>query len=184
MVGPRFGHRRRRHGAHGSGAGKLAHDLVGLLPDAIADPLMQKAGIDRLAVLLAAVDVVRRGGTVSISGVYGGARDPLRLFQMFDKQLTLRMGQANVKHWIDDILPLVDDEATRSAPWTWPRTGSPSTVLPRCTRPSRRRATAPSRSSSSPEPARRRPTPSWPTLPAAAPMVVRMHGGSGAEGGW
>lgn len=71
MVGPRFGHRRRRHGAHGSGAGKLAHDLVGLLPDAIADPLMQKAGIDRLAVLLAAVDVVRRGGTVSISGVYG-----------------------------------------------------------------------------------------------------------------
>jgi len=96
--------------AHGSGAGKLAHALVGLLPDAVADPMMQKAGIDRLAALLAAIDVVRRGGTLSISGVYGGARDPLPLLQMFDKQLTVRMGQANVKRWIDDLLPLVDDE--------------------------------------------------------------------------
>jgi len=96
--------------AHGSGAGKLVHDLVGLLPDAVAGPMMQKAGVDRLAALLASIDVVRRGGTLSISGVYGGARDPLPLFQMFDKQLTVRMGQANVKRWIDDLLPLVDDE--------------------------------------------------------------------------
>ena len=97
--------------AHGSGAGKLAHALVGLLPDAIADPLMQKAGIDRLGALLAAIDVVRRGGTLSISGVYGGAADPLPLLQMFDKQLTLRMGQANVRRWVDDLLPLVEDPA-------------------------------------------------------------------------
>jgi threonine dehydrogenase-like Zn-dependent dehydrogenase len=96
--------------AHGSGAGKLAHAVVGLLPDAVADPLMQKAGIDRLAALLASIDVVRRGGTLSISGVYGGAQDPLPLLQMFDKQLTVRMGQANVRRWVDDILPLVDDE--------------------------------------------------------------------------
>ena len=97
--------------AHGSGAGKVAHALVGLLPDAIADPLMQKAGIDRLAALLAAIDVVRRGGTLSISGVYGGAQDPLPLLQMFDKQLTIRMGQANVRRWVDDLLPLVEDDA-------------------------------------------------------------------------
>ncbi|HEV7722627.1 MAG TPA: zinc-dependent alcohol dehydrogenase [Iamia sp.] len=97
--------------AHGSGAGKLAQALVGLLPDAVAEPMMQKAGIDRLGALLASIDVVRRGGTLSISGVYGGAQDPLPMLQMFDKQLTLRMGQANVKRWIDDLLPLVDDEA-------------------------------------------------------------------------
>ncbi|HMJ76588.1 MAG TPA: hypothetical protein VK507_11485, partial [Iamia sp.] len=96
--------------AHGSGAGKLAQALVGLLPDAVAEPLMEKAGIDRLGALLASIDVVRRGGTLSISGVYGGAQDPLPLLQMFDKQLTVRMGQANVKRWIDDLLPLVDDE--------------------------------------------------------------------------
>jgi threonine dehydrogenase-like Zn-dependent dehydrogenase len=97
--------------AHGSPTGKIAHALVGLLPDAIADPLMQKAGVDRLAALLSGIDVVRRGGTLSISGVYGGAQDPLPLLQMFDKQLTIRMGQANVRRWVDDLLPLVDDDA-------------------------------------------------------------------------
>jgi len=96
--------------AHGSGAGKVAHALVGLLPDAVAAPMMEKAGIDRLAALLASIDVVRRGGTLSISGVYGGAQDPLPMLQMFDKQLTIRMGQANVRRWIDDLLPLVQDD--------------------------------------------------------------------------
>jgi threonine dehydrogenase-like Zn-dependent dehydrogenase len=97
--------------AHGSGVGKLAHALVGLLPDAVADPLMQKAGVDRLGALLGAVDVVRRGGTLSISGVYGGAQSPMPLLQMFDKQLTVRQGQANVRRWIDDLMPLVTDDA-------------------------------------------------------------------------
>jgi threonine dehydrogenase-like Zn-dependent dehydrogenase len=59
-----------------------------------------------------AIELVRRGGTVSLSGVYGGAVDPMPMMQMFDKQLTLRMGQANVRRWIDDLLPLVcgDDD--------------------------------------------------------------------------
>ncbi len=96
--------------AHGSGAAKVAHTLVGLLPDAVASKVMEKAGVDRLASLLACIDVVRRGGTVSISGVYGGMTDPLPMLQMFDKQLTFRMGQANVKRWIDDLMPLVSDE--------------------------------------------------------------------------
>jgi threonine dehydrogenase-like Zn-dependent dehydrogenase len=96
--------------AHGSGAGKVAHALVGLLPDAVADPLMQKAGIDRLGALLAAIDVVRRGGTLSISGVYGGAQSPMPLLQIFDKQLTIRQGQANVRRWVDDLMPLVTDD--------------------------------------------------------------------------
>lgn len=53
---------------------------------------------------------VRRGGTVSISGVYSGQMDPLSLDTLFDKQITIRMGQANVKHWIDEILPLLTDK--------------------------------------------------------------------------
>ncbi len=97
--------------AHGSGAGKVAHALVGLLPDKVAAPFMAKAGIDRLAALHGAVEIVRRGGTVSISGVYGGALDPMPILQMFDKQLTVKMGQANVRRWVDQLLPLVLDEA-------------------------------------------------------------------------
>jgi threonine dehydrogenase-like Zn-dependent dehydrogenase len=71
---------------------------------------MQKAGIDRLAALHLAIDLVRRGGTISISGVYGGALDPMPMFQLFDKQIQLRMGQANVRAWTDALLPLVIDE--------------------------------------------------------------------------
>ncbi|HXH56517.1 zinc-dependent alcohol dehydrogenase [Iamia sp.] len=97
--------------AHGSGAGKVAHALVGLLPDKVAAPIMVKAGIDRLAALHGAVEIVRRGGTLSISGVYGGALDPMPILQMFDKQLTVKMGQANVRRWVDQLLPLVLDEA-------------------------------------------------------------------------
>ncbi|MBJ7359451.1 alcohol dehydrogenase catalytic domain-containing protein [Nocardioides sp.] len=96
--------------AHGSGGVKAVHKLVGLLPDAIAEPLMLKAGVDRLAALTTAIDAVRRGGTVSISGVYGGAADPLPLFQMFDKQIQVRMGQANVRRWTGDILALLDQD--------------------------------------------------------------------------
>ena len=80
------------------------------LPDAVAAPMMKKAGVDRLAAVYASIDAVRRGGTISLSGVYGGAQDPMPLMTMFDKQVTMRMGQANVKRWADDILPLLTDE--------------------------------------------------------------------------
>ena len=95
--------------AHGSPIGKLAHTLVGLMPDAVARKMMETAGSDRLAAISAAVDIVRRGGTISLSGVYGGSADPLNMMQIFDKQLTLRMGQANVKRWVDEIMPLLMD---------------------------------------------------------------------------
>jgi len=98
--------------AHGAPIGKLAHKIAGALPDAISRPLTEKAGIDRLSALHMAIELVQRGGTISLSGVYGGAASPMPLIQMFDKQITLRMGQANVRRWIDDILPLVcgDDD--------------------------------------------------------------------------
>jgi threonine dehydrogenase-like Zn-dependent dehydrogenase len=96
--------------AHGSPVGQLAHRLTGLLPSAVGQKLMETAGIDRLGALLTGIDIVRRGGTLSLSGVYGGAADPLPMLQMFDKQINVRMGQANVKRWIDDIMPLLQRE--------------------------------------------------------------------------
>ena len=96
--------------AHGSGGVKAVQKLVGLLPDRIAEPLMMKAGVDRLEALTTAFDAVRRGGTVSVVGVYGGAADPLPMFQMFDKQVQIRMGQANVRAWTDDILALLNED--------------------------------------------------------------------------
>jgi threonine dehydrogenase-like Zn-dependent dehydrogenase len=97
--------------AHGAPIGKLAHRLAGLLPDAAAQKVIETAGIDRLSAIHSAIDLVQRGGTVSLSGVYGGAASPMPLIQMFDKQINLRMGQANVKRWISDLMPLVTDEA-------------------------------------------------------------------------
>jgi threonine dehydrogenase-like Zn-dependent dehydrogenase len=96
--------------AHGSPIAKAAQQLTGLLPDALAKPLMQKAGIDRLDALYSAIDVVRRGGTISLIGVYGGVADPMPMLTLFDKQVQLRMGQANVKKWVDDIMPLLTDD--------------------------------------------------------------------------
>jgi threonine dehydrogenase-like Zn-dependent dehydrogenase len=97
--------------AHGSGGAKALQSIVAPLPDVVASKLMKNAGLDRLAALLSCIDIVRRGGTISISGVYGGMVDPLPMLQMFDKQLTLRMGQANVRRWIDDLVPLVCDDS-------------------------------------------------------------------------
>jgi threonine dehydrogenase-like Zn-dependent dehydrogenase len=96
--------------AHGSPVGKTAQRMAGFLPDRLQEKLMQKAGVDRLAALHLAIDVVRRGGTLSLVGVYGGMVDPLPMMTMFDKQLQLRMGQANVRRWVDHIIPLLIDD--------------------------------------------------------------------------
>ncbi|MER5886096.1 alcohol dehydrogenase catalytic domain-containing protein [Streptomyces sp. NPDC001941] len=96
--------------AHGAPFAKAAQWLTGLLPDGVAQPLMEHAGVDRLGALHTGIDLVRRGGTLSVSGVYGGAASPMPLLTMFDKQLQLRMGQANVWRWVDDILPFLTDE--------------------------------------------------------------------------
>jgi threonine dehydrogenase-like Zn-dependent dehydrogenase len=96
--------------AHGSPGSKVAQQMTGLLPDAISSRLMRRAGVDRLTALHLAIDIVRRGGTISLVGVYGGQTDPVPMLTLFDKQVQLRMGQANVKRWVDDILPLLTDE--------------------------------------------------------------------------
>ncbi|MFD0267264.1 alcohol dehydrogenase catalytic domain-containing protein [Streptomyces sp. NPDC127106] len=95
--------------AHGGFTASLAQKVTARLPDAVARPLMEHAGIDRLNALHTGIELVRRGGTLSVSGVYGGAVDPMPLLTMFDKQIQLRMGQANVRAWTDAILPLLTD---------------------------------------------------------------------------
>ncbi|MFF4818893.1 zinc-dependent alcohol dehydrogenase [Kitasatospora sp. NPDC001309] len=96
--------------AHGSPAAKLAAQATNLLPSALAARMMEHVGVDRLHALYLAIDIVRRGGTISLSGVYGGQSDPLPLLTMFDKQIQLRMGQANVHRWAGEILPLLTDD--------------------------------------------------------------------------
>jgi threonine dehydrogenase-like Zn-dependent dehydrogenase len=96
--------------AHGSPRARFMLQMATLLPDPVAATLTKTAGVDQLAALYSAIDIVRRGGTISLSGVYGGMRDPLPMMVMFDKQVQLRMGQANVKRWIPDILPLLNDD--------------------------------------------------------------------------
>jgi len=97
--------------AHGNPVAEFAQAAVGVLPDPIAKRAMDVAGIDRLAALHSSIDLVRRGGTVSLSGVYSGEADIMPMKTMFDKQISLRMGQCNVKNWIGDLLPLVEDPA-------------------------------------------------------------------------
>ncbi len=96
--------------AHGSPVAGFAHKIAGFLPDTLARPMMQNLGISKLAALYSAIEIVRRGGTISLSGVYGGAADPLPTLQLFDKQIQVRQGQANVKAWVKDILPLLTDD--------------------------------------------------------------------------
>jgi threonine dehydrogenase-like Zn-dependent dehydrogenase len=89
---------------------ELAQKATGLLPDVAASKFTDKAGLDRLDALHTAVKAVRRGGTVSISGVYGGELDPMPMMEIFDRGAQLRMGQAHVRRWIDDLMPMVSNE--------------------------------------------------------------------------
>ncbi|WP_026342821.1 alcohol dehydrogenase catalytic domain-containing protein [Nocardia sp. BMG111209] len=95
--------------AHGSPVTAAAQHALGLLPDMIERMVNDTVGVDRLSALHAAIDIVRRGGTISVIGVYGGVADPMPMRTLFDKQIQLRMGQANVTRWAPDILPLLTD---------------------------------------------------------------------------
>jgi threonine dehydrogenase-like Zn-dependent dehydrogenase len=95
--------------AHGATFSSVAQAATGLLPKPLARAAMDTVGVDRLTAVHDAMDLVRRGGTVSLSGVYGGEADPLPLKSMFDKQVSVRMGQCNVKRWVDDLLPIIED---------------------------------------------------------------------------
>jgi len=111
--------------AHGAPAGGLAQQITGLLPDQVATTLTERVGVDRLSAMYQAMYTVRRGGTISLIGVYGGQADPLPMMDLFDRGVQIRMGQAHVRQWIDDIMPLlsgdedplgVEDLATHKLP--------------------------------------------------------------------
>jgi threonine dehydrogenase-like Zn-dependent dehydrogenase len=111
--------------AHGAPVSELAQKATGLLPKPVAAKLTEEYAVDRLKALRDCIDTVRRGGTISISGVYGGQLDPLPMMQLFDKGVQIRMGQAHVKRWVEDVMPLlandgdplgVDDLATHRLP--------------------------------------------------------------------
>jgi threonine dehydrogenase-like Zn-dependent dehydrogenase len=97
--------------AHGSPGTGLAQTITGFLPDSIAQEALNKGGVDRMSALYQAIDTVRRGGTISVIGLYGGMADPVPMLTLFDKQIQIRMGQANVKHWTDAIMPLLVDSS-------------------------------------------------------------------------
>ena len=97
--------------AHGNPVAAFMQSAVGMLPSAASKRLVKTLGVDRLAALMLAIESVQRGGTISLSGVYGGVADPMPMLTLFDKGVTLRMGQCNVHRWIPDLWPLVEDPA-------------------------------------------------------------------------
>ena len=97
--------------AHGSPVSEAAIGLVGHLPDALAKPVTDRLAVDRLKALTDCIKSVRRGGTVSVSGVYGGEVDPMPMMEMFDRGITMRLGQCHVKRWTDDIIKVLDKDS-------------------------------------------------------------------------
>ena len=93
--------------AHGSPVLGAAVAAAKRLPKPLARAAIETAGVDRLAALHASIDAVRRGGTVSISGVYGGMADPMPMMELFDKGVQMRMGQCHVRRWTDELYDLV-----------------------------------------------------------------------------
>jgi S-(hydroxymethyl)glutathione dehydrogenase / alcohol dehydrogenase len=91
-------------------------DAVGLeahrdLGDKIKNLIHMEVG--SIEVLREAIRIVRRGGTISIVGVYGVPYDNFPIGQLFDKGITLKMGQAPVHNIIDSLLELVASGAMR-----------------------------------------------------------------------
>ncbi len=97
--------------AHGNPVAETIISATTRAPKPVARKAMETVGIDRLAALHDSIDAVRRGGTISLSGVYGGMADPMPLLSMFDKHVTMRMGQANVRRWTDELLEAIDQDA-------------------------------------------------------------------------
>jgi threonine dehydrogenase-like Zn-dependent dehydrogenase len=93
--------------AHGSPAVKAMQTVTGMLPKPAAEKVFTTAGMDRLFALHNAIEMVGRGGTISIIGLYAGQADPISLDALFDKQIQIRMGQANAPFLTPEILPLL-----------------------------------------------------------------------------
>ncbi|MBV9454311.1 MAG: glutathione-dependent formaldehyde dehydrogenase [Rubrobacter sp.] len=90
-----------------------AIDAVGMeASGSLVSSILQttKVQLDRTNALRECMSSIRRGGTLSISGVYAGPVQMFPLGDLFDMQVQVRMGQANVRSWTDDILRVLGDE--------------------------------------------------------------------------
>lgn len=90
-----------------------AIDAVGMeASGSTLDAVLQttKVQLDRTRALRQCMSALRRGGTLSLTGVYAGPVHMFPLGELFDMGVTLRMGQANVRRWTNEILPLLTDE--------------------------------------------------------------------------
>jgi threonine dehydrogenase-like Zn-dependent dehydrogenase len=97
--------------AHGTPIQAAMQTAAGKLPGPLARKAAETFGVDRMGAMRTAFKSVRRAGSVSLIGVYGGQADPMPMMDLFDKGITMRMGQAHVKRWIDDILPALQDDS-------------------------------------------------------------------------
>ena len=64
---------------------------------------------DRPNVLRQAIQACRKGGTVSIPGVYGGIVDSLNFGSAFGKGLSFKMGQTNCNRYLPELLAKIED---------------------------------------------------------------------------
>lgn len=68
-----------------------------------------RLGTDRPHVLRQAIQACRKGGTVSVPGVYAGFVDKLNFGAAFAKGLTLKMGQTHVHKYVPLLLGLIEE---------------------------------------------------------------------------
>lgn len=64
---------------------------------------------DRPTALREAIQACRKGGVVSIPGVFGGVADKIPLGAAFNKGLTLKMGQTHVQKYMAPLLKMIED---------------------------------------------------------------------------
>lgn len=78
----------------------------GMAPDTIGDNIKQTIGIgaDSGHALREAIMAVRKGGRVSMPGVYGGFLDKFPLGAFMEKGLQMKTGQTHVQRYLKDLL--------------------------------------------------------------------------------
>jgi threonine dehydrogenase-like Zn-dependent dehydrogenase len=64
---------------------------------------------DRPHVFRQALLACRKGGTVSVPGVYGGFDDKIPLGALMNKALTIKTGQTHVQHYMEPLLELIQN---------------------------------------------------------------------------
>ena len=124
--------------AHGAPVVETLQSRDRRLPDRIAATLTEKVGTDRTSVLHAAIDSVRRGGTVSLIGVYSGAATPMPMIDLLRQAINSEWVRQTSERGRTICFRSSPTMPTRSAPRISQVTCFLSTRLPRPTRCSSR----------------------------------------------